>query len=377
MPGYSLKAYGAMAIPGPRAAAFCEALRRTVRNDIFLVELGSGPGIFACIAARLGARRVVAIEPDPSLSLALSAARSCGLEDKIEIIRGFSTDCTLDEPADILLSDLRGALPLFEKHIPSVIDARMRLLKPGGTLIGQRDRLYAAIVEAPRFYSELTSPWHIEEHSLAFDDARVCVLHSFLKYDSTPEELLSAPVCWGVLDYRTIESADVSAELEVRVRRDGTGHGLALWFDAELIDGVGFSNAPGEPNLIYGRPFLPWLEPVPLEKGETIHVEIHANLVGNDYVWRWNTEIPGKAEFRQSTFYAAPLWKDDLRKRAGNYAPALNEDGEITAFVLSRMDGRSTMREIAAELQERFPKRFPEFPLALAKAGEVSEKLGR
>lgn len=377
MSGYSLKAYGAMAAPGPRASAFCQALRRTVRAESFVIELGAGPGIFACIAARLGARRVVAIEPDASLSLARSAARSCDLDGRIEFIRGLSTNCELDEPADILLSDLRGALPLFERHIPSIIDARKRLLKPGGILIGERDRLYAAVVEAPQFYSELTSPWRIEEYSLAFDDARRCVLHSIHKYDSKPEELLTAPVCWSVLDYRTIESPDVSAGVEIKVRRSGTGHGLTLWFDAELAPGIGFSNAPGEPKLIYGRLFLPWLEPAPLEKGETIHLEIHANLIGDDYIWRWNTEIPGKADFRQSTFFAPALWKDDLRKRAGNYAPALKEDGEIMAFVLNRMNGRASLREIAAELQERFPKRFPEFSLALAKAGEISEKLGR
>ncbi len=319
----------------------------------------------------------MAIEPDASLTVGIAAARACGLDGKVEFIRGLSTEVTLDEPADVLISDLRGALPLFQHHIPSIVDARRRLLKPGGVMIGQRDYLYAAVVEAPQFYSDLTSPWRNEEYSLEFDDARRCVLNSFQKYESKPDELLTDAACWGVLDYCTIESPDVSAAVEMRVRRAGAGHGLTLWFDAELAPGIWLTNAPGQPKLIYGRPFFPWLQPVALQAGDTVRVEIHANLVGEDYIWRWNTEVPGKAEFQQSTFYSQPLWKEDLRKRAGNYAPQLNEDGEIAGYALGLMDGRATVQEIAAALRSRFPERFKDFKSALTKAGEISQSFGR
>jgi protein arginine N-methyltransferase 1 len=362
---------------GPRAAAFLAALSRHVTPHTFLLELGSGPAFFALAAARMGARRVVAVEPDASLQLGKTAARACGLDGAVEFIRGLSWDCTLDEPADVLVSDLRGALPLYEQHIPAVIDARKRLLKPGGAMIGQRDFLYAAAVEASETYAELTSPWRNAEFDLVFEEASRCVLNDFHRIDPKPEQLLTAPVCWAVLDYRTIDSPDVSAMIEMRVKRGGVGHGLVLWFDAELAPGIGFSNAPGQPKLVYGRRFLPWLGPVHLEAGDAVQVEIHANLVGNEYIWRWNTVIPGKVCFQQSTFYSQPLWKEDLRKRAGNYAPSLNEDGEIAAFVLNRMNGNSTVKEIAAALQARFPARFKDPKAALAKAGEIARAFGR
>jgi len=362
---------------GPRSAAYLAALRRLVTPQTFLLELGSGPAFFALAAVRMGARRVVAVEPDASLQLGKSAARACGLEGAVEFIRGLSWDCTLEEPADVLVSDLRGALPLFGQHIPAVIDARKRLLKPGGVMIGQRDFLYAAATELPETYAELTSPWRNEEFDLVFEDASRCVLNDFHRIDLKPEQLLSSPVCWAVLDYRTIESPDVSAMIEMRMKRGGVGHGLVLWFDAELAPGIGFSNAPGQPKTVYVPPFLPWLEPVPLEAGDAVQVEIHANLVGNEYIWRWNTVIPGKVCFQQSTFYSQPLGKEDLRKRAGNYAPSLNEDGEIAAFVLNRMDGHSTLKEIAAALQAHFPARLKDFKAALAKAGKIARAFGR
>ena len=69
-----------------------------------------------------------------------------------------SNRVTLPSRADVIFSDLRGVLPLFERHIPSIVDSRRRF-GAGGTLIPQRDTLWAAIVEAPKPYGELVDPW--------------------------------------------------------------------------------------------------------------------------------------------------------------------------------------------------------------------------
>ena len=86
---------------------------------------------------------------------------------------------------------------------------------------------------------------------------------------------------------------------------DGTAHGLFIWFDAEIGDGIGFSNAPDVEKIasVYGRAFFPLLEPVPIAKGDTIRLTIEAELVEDEYVWRWQTHISGvdgvKADFQQ------------------------------------------------------------------------------
>ena len=58
------------------------------------------------------------------------------------------SDLVLAYRAGIIISDLRGVLPWFQQHIPSIIDARKRLLARGGVLIPRRDILWAAVVEA-------------------------------------------------------------------------------------------------------------------------------------------------------------------------------------------------------------------------------------
>ena len=106
----------------------------------------------------------------------------------------------------------------------------------------------------------------------------------------------------------------------------GTGHGFVVWFDAELAEGIGFSNAPGAPETIYGSFFFPWTRPVPLEQGQTVCINLAAKLVENDYLWRWTTRIEPlsgsntfPAHFDQSQFAGAVLSAAQLRRIAADY----------------------------------------------------------
>src|SRR5439155_15945350 len=120
------------------------------------IEIGTGIGVFAVMARRMGARRVVAIEPDDAIAAAKMVAADNG-ETGIEFVQGLSNDISFSEKADVVVSDLRGVLPLYNGHLQSVIDARQRLLAPGGALIAAADTLYAAVVELPERYEELTA----------------------------------------------------------------------------------------------------------------------------------------------------------------------------------------------------------------------------
>ncbi len=131
---YSLHFYGQMIADAVRMDAYAEALRRAVKPDSVVLDLGCGPGLFALLACKLGARRVYAVEPDNAINIAREAAVANGFADRIEFFQSLSTEITLREPATIIISDLRGVLPWFQQHIPTIIDARERLLAPGGVL---------------------------------------------------------------------------------------------------------------------------------------------------------------------------------------------------------------------------------------------------
>ena len=118
-----------------------------------MLDLGAGAtAFFAILACRFGARRVFAIEVDDAIAVARQVAAVNGCGERIEFMQGDSKTITLPECADIILSDLHGVLPLHDDAIVTLIDARARLLAPGGRLIPARETLWVAGVDAPNLY---------------------------------------------------------------------------------------------------------------------------------------------------------------------------------------------------------------------------------
>ncbi len=378
---YTLAEYGAMIVDRVRIEAFHRALARAIRPDSVVLDIGAGAGIMSLLACKLGARRVVAIEPAASIHVARAIAEANGFRDRIDFIEGLSTEVTLAERADVIVSDLRGVLPFHQHHLPSIVDARARLLAPGGTLIPREDIVRAAPVEAPNVYDPITAPWTNAVSAINLQRARSFATNSWTKARITPGQLLAPAQEWATLNYASITDAGAHREMLFEVGRAGTIHGFVVWFDADLDGDVRFSNAPGEPDLIYGQGFFPLTEPVAVGLGDIVRLDLGADLVGTDYVWRWSTRIAEgrspdqfKAHFRQSTFWAEPIAASSLRKRAANFVPRRKADAAIDGLILSLMDGQTASGNIARAVMASFPSRFPTWEDALARVGQVSSE---
>ena len=381
---YSLDAYGSMIADRVRVEAYAEALRKTVSKGSVVVEIGTGPGIFAVLACQAGAGSVYAIESGEIIQVAREVAAANGCADKIEFFEELSNRVTLPVRADVVLSDLRGVLPFFQRHIPAIVDARRRFLAPAGTMIPRKDLLWAAIVEAPKTYGELVDPWEQNPFGQNLCPARLLVVNNVQKVRVNPDQLLTGYRLWTTVDYASIENHDARGNLAWTVERAGTGHGMLVWFDADLADSTSFSNAPGAPETIYGSLFFPWTRPVPLIAGQTVCASLAAKLMESEYVWRWTTRIepieePGASliHFEQTQLNGAVLSTTQLHKLAADYVPQLSEEGRMRRRTFELMDGKAPLEEIARRLATEFPQRFPTWLQALSYAGAVSQEYSR
>ena len=377
--GYTLTDYGSMILDNIRMPAYAEALRRHVKPGMVVADLGAGTGVFSLLACKLGAARVYAIEPDSSILVARESAAANGYADRMFCIQGLSIDTKLPERVDLLVSDLRGSLPLLDFHVPAIRDARERLLKPDGCLIPQRDVMRCAPIKAPKDYARLEQPWDRNDYDLDLGAARKYVARSWWQAIFAADQLLAEPMPWATMDYASIVDANVDGSMDWTIERAGILHGLAVWFDAELCEGIGYSNAPGLPDTVYGQRFIPLTAPVTVVAGDRLHARLRANLVHGDYVFRWDTSVTGadglvKASFSQTSLGAAPMSTEDLAKRVDTYTPTLNEKGRIECFVLEAMTRGQSLRDISQAVTDRFPQRFANWRSALDVVAELSAK---
>ena len=362
--------------------AYVEAISRAVRPGDAVVDIGCGVGVFALLACQAGARRVYAIEGSEIVHWGKQLAEANGFADKIVFLRGDSRQIDLPERVNVLVSDVRGSLPLYGEAIDSIADARKRFLLPGGIQIPKSDTLYAAIVEAGKTRDEITLPWVRSLNGLDMSCVLPTLLNATYYTRVSPETLLSDAKDWCHLEHAENPSKKAAANLRFSVNREGTAHGIALWFETRLLEEIRYSSGPSVKDTVYGRFFLPWPEPVSLAEGDEIEVALHADIVGEAYIWRWATKIPGGAgreprDFRQSTFQSARFSPDGLRRRTSGYVPSLSELGEAQRWMLQAIDGKASLEEIAQGAIREFPEVFRNLHDALRTAGELAEKFSR
>ena len=176
------------------------------------------------------------------------------------------------------------------------------------------------------------------------------------------------PQIWTELDYTSIENPDVNSSRVIqKATRDGTAHGLLLWFDGEIAEGIHVFNGPSAEKVanVYGCGFFPLLEPVSIVQGDTINICLQADLVEDQYKWRWHTRIQSsdksnaiKANFEQSTDLDNTMESAVLHKRLLDFKPSRSEAGEIDSFILGEMAGGNTIDQISRSAQEKYPQCF-------------------
>jgi protein arginine N-methyltransferase 1 len=202
-----------------------------------------------------------------------------------------------ESPADVLIGDLRGASPFSGRALPTLIDARRRMLRPGGVVIGRRDVLYCAPARRPQLFRDRISE-PLSRAGVDLSPVEAVIGSTPFGSAIAPDALLAAGASWGAIDYQAIESPSHRGAAEWTMPDGADVEGIAIWFDAELGAGIGFSTAPGGSRNTYGQMFLPFQSVFRVEASSVLRVEIAVHFISGDYVWAWTARVrtPGGRE---------------------------------------------------------------------------------
>lgn len=261
-----------------RNAAFTEALRKTVKPGKSIVaDIGSGTGYLAFLASRLGAKECHLYEQGAyMLRLSKEIARVNGISNCV-FHSTHSASVRTPIKADIVISETLGNYALEENILETLRDAQ-RFLAPGGVMIPQQLSQKIAPIVTDRVHTSL-DVWGGIDGGIDFSPAREVCFHNMYVRTLHPSDCASAlpALEWDTMDFRAEEDSVRSRTVEWSVAEPATVYGFGLWWECTLVPGVALSTAPDRPATHWEQVYLPVLDPLVLQTGETLRCAIRSD----------------------------------------------------------------------------------------------------
>jgi type II protein arginine methyltransferase len=261
-----------------RNDAFEAAIRRVVRPGDLVLDIGTGAGLLALLAARYGAERVVSCEGvEPVADVAERVAARNGFEDRISIVRKWSTDAAvgadLPRPADVLVTEVIDCGLVGEGVVDTMRHAREHLLAPHARIVPARATIYAQLVES-RWLERLNRVRRVAGFDLSEFNGLASLAYFPIRLAQVAYRDLAPPVEALRFDFQRGEYPDERTTVSCTPAADGMCHAVALWFRVELVPGIVLSNDPSNMLSHWEQGVQCFAAPIPVRAGQPVELSL-------------------------------------------------------------------------------------------------------
>jgi SAM-dependent methyltransferase len=257
-----------------RNAAFAAAIAKAIQpGRTRVADLGTGTAFLAILCERAGAKSVWACDLDPGvIKLAKRTCADNGAK-KVKLAHGHSTNLAPPEPVDLIVSETLGHFAGEEHMLESLADAR-RWLAPGGRTIPAQVDQFLCPVTGDAVQCGIDT--FADHQGVNLGAARRIALSNGYVRTLKPADLLDGGRAAQRIDRMTFPGDDLS-------RRRGTAawtlpggavHGLCLWWEADLWEGIMLSTSPLAPETHWEQIYLPLQQPLAAKAGDRLEVEL-------------------------------------------------------------------------------------------------------
>ena len=286
--GYLSRAIPAWHLPmladAARNAAYEQAIAKAAGGSALTLDIGTGSGLLAMLAARHGARRVVACEAHPIIAdTATEIVARNGLQGRIRVVAKRSTEMRPEidmenAKADLIVSEILDAGLLGEGVLATLRDALARLAAPGAKVIPGKADVYVQAIALPG----LRAAYPLREicgfDLSPFDRFRNRAGHATQRLDHLDYQPLSAPLPVARIDFANPPdwSQPKLDRIALPITAGGNLHAFALWFDLWLDAETRVTTAPtreanGAPGMPHwGQAILWQMQDRTVRQGETL-----------------------------------------------------------------------------------------------------------
>lgn len=261
-----------------RNRAYARAIEKAVRPGMKVLEIGTGAGLLALMAARAGAE-VTTCEAHPMIAAAASAiVERNRLADRIRVVpkpsQALRIPDDLPERADLVIHEIFGHLLVNEGVTAALADARARLLKGNAKSVPPRARVRFALARVARGAApnDLSD---VEGFDLSLFNLLVRPDRRRVARGRRALELRSEPHSALTMDYDIPPPFGSASETVVVKSTGGRVDGVVQWIQLDFGD-ERLENSPFEDGSAtsWGAPFLPFANPMETRAGDEVAVTV-------------------------------------------------------------------------------------------------------
>ena len=258
-----------------RNAAYDQALRRAIKPGSRVLEIGTGTGLLAMMAARAGAAQVVTCEMNPLIAeTGRRIIAQNGYAGRVRVIARHSDmldlEADLGGRADVLVSEIVSNNLLGEDVLPAHEHAMREFAKPGAQVIPARGHVRVALAEDIRHeagFLAQTDGFDLSAMNALLGLTRdICVGHDRLKLRSAAADMFEFDFASPIFRPPSETSVDL-------VSNGGRINGIAQWILLDMGGEARYENRPGPgATSCWGAVFHALSRPVETSPGEVIHI---------------------------------------------------------------------------------------------------------
>jgi SAM-dependent methyltransferase len=320
-----------------RVEGFARAIRKIVKPGDVVVDIGTGTGILAVIAAKAGAKKVYALDRSPILDVAKELFKENGVDHIIEIIKGDVRKAKLSQPPNVVVGEMVGNLGIEEDILGLFTTIRKQCTDDVIFIPDYLDMQFAALWESG-LDSEMQHLENITDDITMGGFSRK-LANRPIHHRVSKEEIMGV-INLPIRVMTTGEQYIKLYEFEIEINKTGSINAIGTWYDLNLCEGVGLTTGPYGPKTHWTNMKFPVYPPVQVNSGDKISVRILPKILARTGVWAWEVRL-GNEVRRGDSMSTIVGSKEEMLKGLGlkRVNPSLKKHPETLELLALALGG--------------------------------------